>query len=62
LFESLPLCLKRAATRVLFKLPEENEHKDYYEDDSEKPGRAISPGAAIAPSRESPYEHEDKKN
>ena len=29
---------------------------------TENPGRAISPGAAIAPSRESPYEHEDKKN
>jgi hypothetical protein len=41
---------------------EENEHKDYYENYTENPGRAVSPGAAIAPSRKSPYEHEDKKN
>jgi hypothetical protein len=41
---------------------EENEHKDYYENDTENSGRPVSPGAAIAPGRKSPYEHEDKKN
>jgi hypothetical protein len=41
---------------------EKNEHKDYYENDTENPGRAVSPGAAIAPSRKSSYQHKYEKN
>ena len=53
-------CVKLLRLECCSDFTEENEHKDYYENDTENPGRAVSPGAAIAPSRKSPYEHEDK--
>ena len=44
LFKSLPLCLKTAPRpECCSDFTEENEHKDYYENDFENPGRAVSP-------------------